>query len=99
MGLPVTVGSTGGQLSQVNPGTNTPYVPVGTMSYASDNVAVASVNPTSGTVASVGNGNCSLSGTDSGNGATDSLVCTVTLAAGGGFNLVLTPNAAAPRPR
>jgi hypothetical protein len=97
MGAPSQSGSTGGQLSLVNPGTTTPYTPVGTISYASDNPAVASVSPT-GAVTAVSNGNCSLSATDSGNGATDSLTLTVVMT-GAGFTLTFTPNAAAPRPR
>lgn len=92
MGQPQTIGNAGGQLSVTN-SDGTPYVPVGTLSFASDNTSVASVSA-SGAVAAVAAGSCNLSALDSGNSDTDSLVCTVSLSESG-FVLVLTPNASA----
>lgn len=97
MGSPATIGATGGQLSAQN-ADGTPYKPVGALAFASDNSAIASVDPVSGAVTAVAAGTCNLAAQDSGNKAQDQLVCTVVLTAAG-FVLVLTPNPPAPAAR
>jgi len=58
-------------------GTGTVVPPVGTVTYASDNIGVGRVDAT-GQVTAFGIGTCNISGTDPGNGLTASDVLTVT---------------------
>jgi len=58
-------------------GTGTIEAPIGTVTYASDNIGVGRVDAT-GAVTAFGVGTCNISGTDPGNGLTASDVLTVT---------------------
>ena len=71
-------------------GTGNKVPPTGTVAYASDNPAVATVDPTSGQLAYVGAGTANISASDGGNlPASD--VLTVTAAAAVSSTLTLTP--------
>ena len=89
MGQPGTSGAKGGQLS-VTYTDGTPYVPVGALSFASSNPAVATVDPASGLVTAVAAGQTTLSGADAGNSESDTVLLTVSIAESG-FVLVFTP--------
>jgi hypothetical protein len=71
-------------------GTGNPVPPTGTVAYASDNPAVATIDPASGQLAYVGAGTTNISASDSGNlPATD--VLTLSAAAAVSSTLVFTP--------
>jgi hypothetical protein len=74
-------------------GTGIVVPPVGTVTYASDNTAVATVDPNSGQLAYVSAGTANISGTDAGNGLTASDVLTVSAATAVSATLTLTPGA------
>lgn len=61
-------------------GTGSNVAPVGTVVFASDNAAVATVDPSTGIATGVSAGTANISGTDGGNGLTASDVLTVTAA-------------------
>ena len=58
-------------------GTGSNIAPVGAVAFASDNPAVATVDPASGIATGVSAGTANISGTDAGNGLTASDVLTV----------------------
>lgn len=74
-------------------GTGIVVPPVGAVTYASDNTAVATVDPSSGQLAYVGAGTANISGTDAGNSLTASDVLTVSAATAVSATLTLTPGA------
>jgi hypothetical protein len=102
MGNPATIGATGG-LATVQefsgPGGTGSVVPtVGPIVFASDNVAVATVDPASGAITAVAPGSCNISALDKTNNLTDSVAVTVSLVAGAqSLVLTVTPNAATRR--
>jgi uncharacterized protein YjdB len=59
-------------------GTGSQIAPVGPVTYASDNTAVATVDPNTGIATGVSAGTANISGTDAGNNLTASDVLTVT---------------------
>jgi uncharacterized protein YjdB len=61
-------------------GTGVQVGPTGAVSYASDNSAVATVDPNTGIATGVSAGTANISGTDAGNSLTASDVLTVTAA-------------------
>jgi len=73
-------------------GTGVVVAPVGAVTFASDNTAVATVDPSSGAVTAVAVGTANISGTDAGNSLTASDVITVTPAVAESATLVLTAN-------
>jgi uncharacterized protein YjdB len=75
-------------------GTGNPVPPTGAVSFASDNTAVATVDPSSGAIKAVGVGTCNISGTDAGNSLSASDALTVTDQA---VSAVLTLTANAPQ--
>lgn len=74
-------------------GTGIVVPPVGAVTYASDNTAVATVDPNSGQLAYVSAGSANISGTDAGNSLTASDVLTVSAATAVSATLTLTPGA------
>jgi len=81
--MPVTITTPGGQAQALfqewsgPSGTGTTVAPIGPVTYASDNTAVATVDPNLGLVTEVANGTCNITATDAGNSLTASDVCTV----------------------
>ena len=76
-------------------GTGVTIPPIGAVSFASDNAAVATVDPASGIATGVSAGTANISGTDAGNSLTASDVLTVTAApppVAQSATLVLTAN-------
>ena len=72
-------------------GTGIAVPPVGAVSYASDNTAVATVDPSTGKLAYISAGVANISGTDAGNGLTASDVLTVIAATAVSATLTLSP--------
>lgn len=74
-------------------GTGIVVPPVGAVTFASDNTAVATVDPTSGLLAYLSAGVANISGSDAGNSLTASDVLTVSAATAVSAVLTLTPGA------
>lgn len=72
-------------------GTGIVVPPVGAVTFASDNPAVATVDPTSGALAYISAGTANISGSDAGNALTASDVLTVSAATAVSAVLTLTP--------
>jgi uncharacterized protein YjdB len=91
----IEVGKTASSLFQewTGPnGTGTVVPNAGTITYASDNTAVATVDPSSGVATGVSAGTANISGTDGTNNLTASDALTVTNPAAVSATLVLTAN-------
>lgn len=73
-------------------GSGSVEAPIGAVSFASDNTAVATVDPVSGAVTAVAVGTANISGSDAGDGLTASDVITVTPLIPQSATLVLTAN-------
>ena len=71
-------------------GTGTELPPVGAVSFASDNTAVATVDPASGLATGVAPGTANISGTDAGNSLSASDVLTVSAPVAQSATLTLT---------
>lgn len=79
-------------------GTGNKVPPVGNISFASSDQAVAAVDPNTGALAYVSAGSCTISGTDQGNGLTASDTLTVVASTAVSATLTLVPGPIAQKP-
>lgn len=79
-------------------GTGVEIPPVGPVTFASDNVAIASVDPNTGVVTGMDGGTCNITGTDAGNGLSASDSVTVAALAAASATLTITPLTTASKP-